>query len=193
MAKLTWHCYAKNIHKKPYIKKRGTRGKEYIHGGADPKIRIFEMGDLSGLIQFDVKIGVQMMNTRCVSDGTLESARMSINRTLREDVGKTGFRLKIRSHPLRVYRHNAMMAFAGADRLQQGMRQSFGKPVGRFALVNAGQIVLECSTMMKYLEVVRNACRVAGNKFPRHCRLVLLEAKNDEIKNQVGLPGPLDA
>lgn len=190
MARRPWQCYRKHIHRKPYIKKRGPRGKEFVHGGADPKIRIFEMGDLKGNVDFDLKLGIQMMHTAMTSDGTLEGARTSVNRLLREAVGRSGFKFKVRPHPHRVYRENKMMAFAGADRLQSGMRGSFGKPMGRCALIKAGQIVMECSTNVKHLRRVRAALRAATYKFPAHCRLVLLEAKDDAIAQRVGLPLP---
>lgn len=190
MGRRPWHCYSKHIHRKPYVKKRGARGKEFIHGGQDPKIRIFEMGDLKGNVDFDLKIGVQIMHTVVTSDGTLEGARTSVNRLLRESVGKSGFKFKIRPHPYRVYRENRMMAFAGADRLQSGMRGSFGKPMGRCALLKAGQVVLECSCNVKSLKQVRDALKTATYKFPAHCRLVVLDAKSDEIAQKIGLPGP---
>ncbi len=190
MARRTWHCYAKRIHSKPYVKKRGARGKEYVHGGADPKIRIYEMGDAGE--DYDTTIGIQILNSVIVSDATLEAARTSVNRVLRDAVGKGGFHFKMRIHPYRVYRERKMMSFAGADRLQQGMRQSFGKPSGRCALIKAGQLVAECSTYMKFFPGVKKAMQVATYKFPRTCRLVTIKAKDDKIRNQVGLPAPLD-
>jgi large subunit ribosomal protein L10e len=193
MGKRPWHCYAKKIHQKPYIRKRGARGKEFIHGGADPKIRIYQIGDSKGNIEFDVTIGVQILHTVVASDGTLEAARTSVNRALRDDVGKNGFLFKVRPHPYRVYRENKMMGFAGADRLSTGMCHSFGKPIGQCALLHAGQIVLECSTFIKHQQAVRTALKVASYKFPKSCRVVLLNAKNDEFRKQIGLPGPEEA
>ncbi|MHA1793598.1 MAG: 50S ribosomal protein L16, partial [Promethearchaeota archaeon] len=142
MGKRPWSCYRTHINRKPYIKKRGPRGKEFVHGGADPKIRIFEMGELKKKIgpaedDFDIRIGVQILHSIMVRDGTLEAARTSVNRTLRKYLGRTGWHYIVRPHPYRVYRENKMMAFAGADRLQSGMRGSFGKPIGRMALLKA--------------------------------------------------------
>nr|MDO8086366.1 50S ribosomal protein L16 [Candidatus Sigynarchaeum springense] len=195
MGKRPWRCYASKIHAKPYIKRRGARGKEFIHGGADPKIRIFEMGDLKGTMKddFDVTIGVQILHTVLCSDATLEAARSSVNRALREDIGKGGFLFKVRPHPYRVYRENKLMGFAGADRISSGMRESFGKPIGRCALLRAGQIVLEASSFIKYEPKIRAALKSASYKFPKACRLVLLKAKTEEIRKQIGLPTPSEA
>ena len=191
MARRPWQCYRKHINRKPYIKKRGARGKDFVHGGADPQIRLFEMGNLSGDVDFDVKIGVQIMHTVMVSDNTLEAARRSVNRKL-QLIGRKNFKYKVRPHPYRVYRENKMMAFAGADRLQSGMRGSFGKPMGRCAKVRAGQIVLECSTYLRFVPKVKAAFKTACYKFPAHCRIVLLESKEEKMEHKVGLPGPKD-
>ncbi len=195
MGKRPWHCYAKKIHQKPYIKKRAARGKELIHGGADPKIHIFEMGDLKGTMKddFDVTLGVQILHTVMCSDSTLEATRASVNRALRDDVGKAGFSFKVRPHPYRVFRENKLMGFAGADRISTGMRESFGKPVGRCALIRAGQIVLEASGFIKWEPQIRSALKTASYKFPKACRLVLLKAKNEEVRKQIGLPYPSEA
>ncbi|HME52999.1 MAG TPA: 50S ribosomal protein L16 [Candidatus Lokiarchaeia archaeon] len=188
-----WRCYSGKIRCKPYIKKRAARGKDLIHGGQDPKIRMFDMGDLKGNIDFDVTLGVQILHTVLCSDGTLEATRTSCNRALRENVGKNGFLFKVRPHPYRVFRENKLMGFAGADRISCGMRQSFGKPMGRCALLKAGQIVLECSSFIKWEPQVKRALKVASYKFPRACRLVILHAKDEKIKKQIGLPSPDEA
>lgn len=39
-----------------------------------------------------------------------------------------------------------MLSCAGADRLQTGMRGAFGKPNGKVARVNIGQIILSVRT-----------------------------------------------
>ncbi|MFX0098223.1 MAG: 50S ribosomal protein L16 [Candidatus Hodarchaeota archaeon] len=195
MGRRPWSCYRTHIDRKPYVKKRGPRGKEFVHGGADPKIRIYDMGDIKRNVgkepeDFDICIGVQILHTVLCSDGTLESARTSINRILRKYLGRAGFHLRIRPHPYRVYRENKMMAFAGADRLQSGMRGSFGKPIGRMALLKAGQILVEAHTNMKSLKIIRKALKTSCYKFPAACRLVILGSKTDEYAQKAGLPRP---
>ena len=41
-----------------------------------------------------------------------------------------------------VVRINKMLSCAGADRLQTGMRGAFGKPYGKVARVDIGQVLL---------------------------------------------------
>lgn len=197
MARRPWSCYRTKIDRKPYVKKRGPRGREFVHGGADPKIRIYEMGEIKRRVgpedtDFDVKLGIQILHSVMCSDNTLEAVRTSANRYLRKYMGRAGWHLVIKPHPYRVYRENKMMAFAGADRLQSGMRGSFGKPIGRMAKLRAGQVVVECSTVMKNLARVRRALKTATYKFPTTCRIVMLDYKDDAIAKRVGLPGQND-
>jgi large subunit ribosomal protein L10e len=49
--------------------------------------------------------------------------------------------MRVRVHPWHVLRINKMLSCAGADRLQQGMRGAFGKPVGKAARVAIGDIL----------------------------------------------------
>ncbi|MBD3186049.1 50S ribosomal protein L16, partial [Candidatus Bathyarchaeota archaeon] len=172
--------------------------KEFVHGGADPKIRIYEMGELKRHVgpeedDFDVKVGVQVLHSIMCSDSTLEAVRTSVNRYLRKYLGRNNWHFVVRPHPYRVYRENKMMAFAGADRLQSGMRASFGKPIGRMALLKAGQVILEISTNLKQLPRIKRALKTTTYKVPTTCRLVFLEGKNDEMQAKVGLPLPTEA
>lgn len=59
-----------------------------------------------------------------------------------KNAGKETFHLRMRVHPYHVLRINKMLSCAGADRLQQGMRGAFGKPLGTCARVSIGQILM---------------------------------------------------
>lgn len=56
--------------------------------------------------------------------------------------GKDAFHLRTRVHPWHVLRINKMLSWAGADRLQTGMRGAFGKPCGKAARVDIDTIIL---------------------------------------------------
>ena len=72
----------------------------------------------------------------------LEAARIAANKYMVKNAGKETFHLRVRVHPYHVLRINKMLSCAGADRLQQGMRGAFGKPLGTCARVAIGQILL---------------------------------------------------
>ena len=81
-----------------------------------------------------------------LSSEALEAARICANKYLVKIAGKEGFHMRVRAHPYHVIRINKMLSCAGADRLQTGMRGAFGKPNGKVARVNIGQIILSVRT-----------------------------------------------
>lgn len=81
-----------------------------------------------------------------------------------------------------------MLAFAGADRVQSGMRNSFGRSTGVCARVRAGQIVVDVGTSLKNLPVVRDRLRIASMKISSPCQIVILEYRTREILKRAGLP-----
>jgi len=81
-----------------------------------------------------------------------------------------------------------MLAFAGADRVQSGMRNSFGRSTGVCARVRAGQIIVDVGTSLKNLPLVRDRLRVANMKISSPCQTVVIKYKTPEILKQSGLP-----
>jgi large subunit ribosomal protein L10e len=81
-----------------------------------------------------------------------------------------------------------MLAFAGADRVQTGMRNSFGRSAGVCARVRAGTIVCDVGISLKNLPIVRDRFRVASMKISSHCSIVIIKYKTPEIFKQSGLP-----
>ena len=77
-----------------------------------------------------------------VGSEALEAARIAANKYMVKNCGKETFHLRMRVHPYHVLRINKMLSCAGADRLQQGMRGAFGKPLGTCARVAIGQILM---------------------------------------------------
>ena len=68
-----------------------------------------------------------------------------------------------------------MIATAGADRLQEGMRRAFGKPTGRAARVEVGQSILIVYVNEDGLETGRKACDTASTKLPMKTRIIVEE------------------
>jgi large subunit ribosomal protein L10e len=86
-----------------------------------------------------------------------------------------------------ILRENKMIATAGADRLQEGMRKAFGKPIGMAARVGIGSVVLELSVKAENLEKAKEAMWAASTKLPMktHVEIVKLEKAAD-----VPVPAP---
>jgi large subunit ribosomal protein L10e len=122
---------------------------------------------------------------RLVSEGklqirhnALEAARVAANKKLAL-VGEDNYYLKVVTYPHLVLRENKMIATAGADRLQEGMRKAFGKPIGLAARVGIGDVILELSVKSENLQKGKDAMKAATTKLPMrtHAEIVQLEKK----------------
>lgn len=130
--------------------------------------------------EFNLK-GELIIEERCqVSHKALEALRISINRNLTNKLGRDDFHFVIHVKPFHIIRENRMMAFAGADRLQDGMRRAFGKPVGRVARVRDGQVI--CSVWaddsLRNRELLKRILRIGGMKLPRPAKVRLVSEEN---------------
>jgi large subunit ribosomal protein L10e len=92
-------------------------------------------------------------------------------------IGEENFFLKVVTYPHIILRENKMIATAGADRLQEGMRKAFGKPIGLAARVDIGDTVLELSLKAENLEKGKEAMKAASTKLPMktHMEVIKLE------------------
>ncbi|MHA1754416.1 MAG: 50S ribosomal protein L16 [Candidatus Odinarchaeia archaeon] len=171
MPKRPAHCYTK-LESRPYVKKRTRRKKDLVRGVPDPKIRTFNMGNRKKT--FPVYISLVTKEAGQIRHIALEAARITANRFLEKKAeGRENYHLKIRVYPHHVLRENKMMAFAGADRLQDGMRRAFGKPIGTAARVKEGQELITVGTYPQYIEVAKKALKRAAMKFPMPCTYVI--------------------
>lgn len=73
-----------------------------------------------------------------------------------------------------------MIATAGADRLQEGMRRAFGKPTGRAARVHDGQSILIVYVPEDGVETAKKALDTASTKFPMRTRITIEEVPVEE-------------
>jgi len=96
---------------------------------------------------------------------------------LTDQLGKLGFHLKIRAVPHHVMRVNPLATGAGADRMQQGMRNAFGKPIGTAAQVKAGKPLMTAYVEERGIGVAKEALRKAGAKYPIGCRIEVVKAE----------------
>jgi large subunit ribosomal protein L10e len=74
--------------------------------------------------------------------------------------------------PHHVLRFNPIATGAGADRFSQGMKKSFGRPLGVAARVKKNQKVMSAFTQKNSEKVVKEAFRKASMKLPCQCKVV---------------------
>lgn len=151
------------------ITQQANTRREYMGGVPVPRITQFVSGNKTD--KFPLKIDL-VANERCqVRHNALESARITANRALEKTVGPTNYRFRVHVYPFHVLRENKQATGAGADRVSQGMRSSFGKTVGTAARVEVDQVVMSVETTEQYLQHAKKALRKAGMKIPTPCKI----------------------
>jgi len=160
--------YCKN---KPYPKSR------FCRGVPDPKIQIYDVGRKDAPTE-DFPLCVHLVSGEYeqLSSEALEAGRIVVNKCMTKFAGKDAFHLKVRAHPFHVLRINKMLSCAGADRLQTGMRQAYGKPTGTVARVNIGQIIFSVRAKESHEKQVIEALRRAKYKFPGRQNIIVSNA-----------------
>lgn len=144
--------------------------REFIHGFPQPKITKFTMGNPSD--SYDYKLSLVSLQRAQIRHNALEAARVATNRYLQRNLGKSYY-LRILLYPHVILRENKMIFGAHADRLQDGMKKSFGKPIGTAARVKVNQPVITVNVKENGLSVAKEALRRGGAKLPTKCRIVI--------------------
>ena len=141
----------------PYTRKKYIKGK--------PQIKIAKF---SGGQRADYDFCVQLCSSEKVQirHMAIEAARLSANKKIEQVTGETGYFSTLRIYPHILLRENKMIATAGADRLQEGMRGAFGKAVSLAARVNRDQCIMEVYVKKEHLEVAKKALHGAAVKLP---------------------------
>jgi len=149
-------CYRRG-NGQPYTRK------EYIKGKPQIKISKFQGGTVA---DYDYSVQLLINEKMQITHMAIESTRLAANKTLEKTTGETGYFSKLRIYPHVLLRENKMIAAAGADRLQEGMRRAFGKAVSLAARVKRGQCIMELQVKKEHLEAAKKALKSACVKLP---------------------------
>jgi large subunit ribosomal protein L10e len=167
MAERPAKCYRRL--ERPYTRQsRKKPRKSYVKGVRDPKIRQFEVGDRNRE-KFSVELHLVAKRSVQIRHNALEAARVNANKYLLKNLGERNYFLKILVYPHHVLRENPIATGAGADRLQQGMKRSFGKPIGTAARVKEGQRLITVRVPENKTQEAKGALKIASHKFPCPC------------------------
>ncbi|TFG23210.1 MAG: 50S ribosomal protein L16 [Promethearchaeota archaeon] len=184
-----WRCYSKWSRRPFQYKRSANRRREFARGGSQSKIVRYWGGNKEiPWEEWQLVLGLKVDKQIQISSNALEAIRITINGALQKRLGRNNYRLRVRSKPFQKYRENRMLAFAGADRVQSGMRNSFGRSTGVCARVRAGSVICEVGCALRNLPLVRDRLRVASMKVPTSCQIVVLKYKSPEIFKRSGLP-----
>src|SRR6266705_2068825 len=148
----------------PYVRR------EYISGKPQLKIARFSSG--RPRLDYDYKLELIVTENIQIRHNSLEAARLAANKTM-ATAGEASFFSAVRVYPHAILRENKMIATAGADRLQEGMRRAFGKSTGLAARVQDGQSILIVYVPEDGIETAKKALEVAGTKMPMKTRIIV--------------------
>ena len=169
MGKRPAHCYTRI---------RGpanTRTKKYVRGVPGSKIVMFDMGNNAR--EFEVQINLVNLEACQIRHMALEAARQAVNRAMQKGISREDYHFRIRIHPHHVLRENKMMAFAGADRMQDGMRRSYGKPTDLAARVAVNREILTVYCNAKDFAHAYASLKKAVAKIPTPAKLNVTKGK----------------
>jgi large subunit ribosomal protein L10e len=155
---------------RPYTRISKFKKHSYIKGRPHTTLVRFEMGSPNG--KFDTTLFLVSKTDTQIRHNALESARQTSNRVFEKTIGKTNYFLKIRKFPHHILRENPMATGAGADRMSQGMKLAFGKPISNAAQVFVGEILMEARVNHNDLKIAKLGLMRAQKKLPGSYRII---------------------
>jgi large subunit ribosomal protein L10e len=129
-------------HVVPYTRVSKQKGKAYIKTVPPQAIVKFTMGSqpLYNQGKFPYKISMIAEQAGQIRNNALEACRQYVNHEL-EAKYVNQYLFKVLTYPHHIQRENKMLTGAGSDRMQTGMQLSFGKAIGKAALVKPGTVI----------------------------------------------------
>jgi len=154
-------CYHK-INKKPFTRISTRRPRRsYVKGVPASKIHQFEIGMRK---EYPTTFYLQSKRDVQLRSNALEAARVTVTKHLGKNLGEENFFFKVLVYPHHILRENSMATGAGADRFSEGMRRSFGKPIGQAARIRANQKVFMVKVPSNSEKFVKDAFDRASKK-----------------------------
>lgn len=150
---------------------RAYSRREYIRKTPNSRIVQYDMGNLTE--EFPVSVSLAVKYPAQIRHNSLEAARIASNRLMQRRAGRLGYHLKLRTYPHQIVRENPMATGAGADRVQSGMRNAFGKAVSVEAVVSTGQKVITIDCNKRNFLDAKEALKRASMKLPVTTRIVV--------------------
>jgi len=164
---------------RPYTRVSKKRTKNFIKTTPQKKIAKFHMGNLKAHKAGKFKTTVKVISGEKVQirDNALEATRQTVHRNLEKQIPGQ-FYLEIKVFPHHILRENKMLTGAGSDRMQTGMQKSFGKTIGRAALVKPNQVIFTIETTdEKQIKIIRKVLNSIKSKLPCKVKISVEQTK----------------
>ena len=153
-----------------HVKNRAYTRKKYARGFPPPKIVKFTMGDTKG--SFAIEGRLVALQRAQIRHSALEAARVATNRILIDKL-INDYLMVVNLYPHIILRENKMIFGAHADRLQQGMRRSFGTAIGTAAKVEVDQTIITVKVKVGQEAVAKESLKRGSAKLPIPCKIVI--------------------
>ena len=161
MKKVAWTRYSRSKPRKSYIKAMPHQTLQQFRMGINKE-------------DYDVVFNLRAQGDIIIRDNTIESARQTANKLLEKSI-PSSYYFVVCIFPHHVLRENKMIAGAGADRLQKGMRQSFGRPTHKAARIYAGKSLFTLYTYKQHEPLIRTAFERAKRKLSGSFKIISVE------------------
>ncbi len=121
----------------PYTRTSKRRQKSFIKMVPAQKIVKFTMGKVQAKDKGKLPHRLTVVTTEKVQlrHNSMEACRQFLNKKLEQEFGLQNYVFHIIPFPHHIQRENKMITGAGADRMQTGMQLSFGKSMGKSAIL----------------------------------------------------------
>jgi large subunit ribosomal protein L10e len=166
------------------VKGQSYTRKEYARGFPPPKIVKFTMGDTKADFEYEAKL-VALKRAQ-IRHSALEAARVATNRILMDKL-VNDYLMQVRPYPHVILRENKMIFGAHADRLQQGMRRSFGKAIGTAARIEPDQVIITVKVKANALETAKESLKRGAAKLPIPCKVVVEKTQSPVTIREEGM------
>jgi large subunit ribosomal protein L10e len=166
----------RNMNKVPWTRFSKTKPRRsFIKAMPHKDLNVYRMG--ARKTGYDREFSLVAFKDITIRDNAIESARQAANKFMEKTV-PLGYYFVVRVFPHHVIRENKMIAGAGADRLQKGMRQSFGRPTDRAARIPYGQAIFTVYTIASNEATVKTAFERAKKKLGGLFKMKTVKGEN---------------
>jgi large subunit ribosomal protein L10e len=164
------------------VKGQAYTRKKFAKGFPPPKINKFTMGDTKANFEYEAKL-IALKRAQ-IRHSALEAARVATNRLLMDKL-VNDYLMQVHPYPHIILRENKMIFGAHADRLQQGMRRSFGKAIGTAARVEPDQVIITVKVKANGVETAKESLKRGSAKLPIPCRIVVEKIQSPDVTDEV--------
>src|SRR3972149_1926108 len=164
------------------VKGQAYTRKKYAKGFPPPKIVKFTMGDTKATFEIEAKL-IALKRAQ-IRNSALEAARGATNRLLMDKL-INDYLMLVHPYPHMILRENKMIFGAHADRLQQGMRRSFGKAIGTAARVEPDQPIITVRVRANALETAKESLKRGSATLPTPCNITVEKIQSPDVTKDV--------